>query len=422
MQLATRDGPSGTCLEKIGEPAGSERRRVPRVAIDLPATIIGPDRDLRPCRIRDFCAQGMLLAFDPVRAPSQSTRELHPQDAISVRFSAALGDSSVTYELLARVAWTVGDSLGIAVTDNSKEALASFNKEAVASFEKIAEKKAIRSSIPDEVVAQSEGAEPQTQPVRTQVQLIIQELKALIADPVRKICTECLLKTEQQLFEQAKLAGSNVAQSELIDAVSLIHNNRGRLAPALAEALAGKLDALDRSQPSAVPSKAITPLRNANELVLVKQDDFEDFLSLSEAVARVELRYKDALYQLQRRFSFLSRSEIDRTTNPIGPAALCNLFGDTLHNLGFTTRQCQATYPAVGASLLENLGDLYQRVNDCLKRLDVLPNLDGTSAARPIVQRESPLAREILAPEGHHDSRVTHSNPGVRWDAGRILP
>ncbi|MGH8554409.1 MAG: DUF1631 family protein [Gammaproteobacteria bacterium] len=390
-------------LRKIGEPRGSERRRVPRVAIDLPATIISPNRDSHPCTIRDFCAQGMLLAVQ-IRALSQPAREIRPQDPISVRFSAALDDTSVTYELAACVAWKVGDSLGIAVIGSHKEALAS--------LERIAEKRATQSSIPDDVVAQSGGAETHARPKRTQVQLIIQELKTLVADPALKICTECLLKAEEQLFEQAKVAGSNVAQSELIDAVSLIHNNRGRLAPALAEALAHKLDALDRSQPSAVSSKAITPLRHANELVLVKQDDFEDFLSLSEAIARVELRYKDALYRLQRRFSFLSRSEIDRTTNPIGPAALCNLLGDALHNLDFTTRQRQATYPAVGASLLENMGDLYQRVNECLKKLNVLPSLDGAPVARPIVQRESPLMRETPVPAGVHDAYATHSDPG----------
>ncbi|MGH8527773.1 MAG: DUF1631 family protein, partial [Gammaproteobacteria bacterium] len=301
---------------------------MPRVAIDLPAAIISPNRDSQPCTIRDFCAQGMLLAVDQIRAPSQQAGEIRPQDPISVRFSVALGDTSVTYELVARVAWAVGDSLGIAVIGSHKEALAS--------LERIAEKRATQSSIPDDVVAQSGGAEAQARPKRTQVQLIIQELKTLVADPALKICTECLLKAEEQLFEQAKVAGNNVAQSELIDAVSLIHNNRGRLAPALAEALARKLDSLDWSQPDIGLSKAITP-RHANELVLVKQDDFEDFLSLSEAIARVELRYKDALYRLQRRFSFLSRLEFDRTTNPIGPAALCNLIGDALHNLDFTT-------------------------------------------------------------------------------------
>jgi len=94
---------------------------VPRVAIDWPATMIGPGRDSHPCTIRDFCAQGMLLAVDHVRAPSHQACELHPQDPISVRFSAALDDTSVTYELAACVAWKVGDSLGIAVIGSHKE-------------------------------------------------------------------------------------------------------------------------------------------------------------------------------------------------------------------------------------------------------------------------------------------------------------
>lgn len=392
-----------SAFRKIGEPPGSERRRVPRVAIDLPATMIGPNRDSHPCTIRDFCAQGMLLAVDHVRAPSHQACELHPQDPISVRFTAALDDTSVTYELAACVAWKVGDSLGIAVIGSHKEALVS--------LERIAEKRAIETSGRDKAVAPPGVGKPQSPHECTQAQLIIQELKTLVADPALKICTECLLKAEEQLFEQAKVAGSNVAQSELIDAVSLIHNNRGRLAPTLAEALALKLDALDRSQLGAFPSKAITPLRNANELVLVKQDDFEDFLSLSEAVVRVELRFKDALYRLQRRFSFLSRSEIDRTTNPIGPVVLCNLIGDALHNLDFTTRQCQAAYPAVSASLLANLGSFYDKVNECLKKRNVLPNLDGAPAAHQSVQRESPLAPETLARAGVHDACVTQSDP-----------
>ena len=127
-----------SAFRKIGEPPGSERRRVQRVAIDLPATMIGPNRDSHPCTIRDFCAQGMLLAVDHVRASSQQACELHPQDPISVRFSAALDDTSVTYELAACVAWKVGDSLGIAVIGSHKEALAS--------LERIAEKRAIQSS------------------------------------------------------------------------------------------------------------------------------------------------------------------------------------------------------------------------------------------------------------------------------------
>jgi len=103
---------------------------------------------------------------------------------------------------------------------------------------------------------------------------------------------------------------------------------------------------------------------------------------------------------------------IDRTTNPIGPVALCNLIGDALHNLDFTTRQCQAAYPAVSASLLAHLGGLYHRVNECLKKLNVLPNLDGTPAAYQSVQRESPLAPETLPRAGLHDAWVTQSDPG----------
>ena len=155
---------------------------------------------------------------------------------------------------------------------------------------------------------------PQAPHKRTQVQLIIQELKTLIADPALKICTECLLKAEDQLFEQAKAAESNNAQNELIDAVSLLQNNRQRLAPELAEALARKLDSLDRSQPIAFPSKAITRFQTPRALVLVKQDDFEDFLSLTEAIARVDLRYKDALlpdYKEDSRFC-LGRRSIER--------------------------------------------------------------------------------------------------------------
>ncbi|MFH0344231.1 MAG: DUF1631 family protein [Chromatiales bacterium] len=320
-----------------------------------------------------------------------------------MRFSAALDETSVTYELAACIAWKVGDSLGIAVNGSHKEALAS--------LERIAEKKAIKTSGRDKAVAPPGVGKPQALHESTQVQLIIQELKTLVADPVRKICAGCLLKAEDQLFEQAKAAESNNAQNQLIDAVSLLRNNRQRLAPELAETLARKLDSLDQSQLSAVPSKA-TLLPNAKALMLVKQDDFEDFLSLTEAIARVELRYKDALYLLQKRFSFLSRSEIDRTTNPIGPTAFFNLIGDALRDLDFTTRQCQTAYPAVSASLLENLGDLYQRVNECFKKLNVLPNLDGAPVARPIVQRESPLAPETLARVGVHDRCVTQSDPG----------
>ncbi len=165
----------------------------------------------------------MLLAVDHVRASSQQACELHPQDPISVRFSAALDDTSVTYELTACVAWKVGDSLGIAVIGSHKEALTS--------LERIAEKRATQSSIPDDVGAQSGGAEAQARPKRTQVQLIIQELKTLVADPALKICTECLLKAEDQLFEQAKTAESNNAQNKLIDAVSLLRNNRQRISP-----------------------------------------------------------------------------------------------------------------------------------------------------------------------------------------------
>ena len=51
-------------------------------------------------------------------------------------------------------------------------------------------------------------------------------------------------------------------------------------------------------------------------------------------------------------------------------------------------------------------------MNECLKKLNVLPNLDGTPAAYQSVQRESPLAPETLPRAGLHDAWVTQSDPG----------
>ena len=109
-----------------------------------------------------------------------------------------------------------------------------------------------------------------------------------------------------------------------------------------------------------------------SELSLIDKDDFEEFLTVSELVSELEPKFKRQLFELERRFQFLAKREVDEHTNPLGPEVLCNIFAESIKTMQSDRQAVSKVYRALKNVLDAGLGGYYDEVNRLLVNNNVL--------------------------------------------------
>ena len=113
-----------------------------------------------------------------------------------------------------------------------------------------------------------------------------------------------------------------------------------------------------------------------DNLSLVDENEFEDWLARSEAVTKAEGRHAPDLELLNRRLSYVCGRRLTEATNPIAPAGLAECLSASLDTLALEHLAQQAIYTVFGRTLLRDAGQLYANLNGGLRERGVLPNLE----------------------------------------------
>ena len=139
-----------------------------------------------------------------------------------------------------------------------------------------------------------------------------------------------------------------------------------------------------------------------SELSLIDKDEFEEFLTLSQLVSELEPRFKDPLYQLDRRFSVLANREVDARSNPIGPAVVGGAFAEELKNLQLDRIAINVIYRTLRKVLEPNLDKLYKDANELLVDYGVLP----------VIEKEKSKFKRPPGSETSHPEALDHTHGG----------
>ena len=352
--------------------SGADRRRYVRMPIRLEALISLQGRQPKSCVARDFCVAGIFVALGP-----EHLNSVTPQTPATLYFSLVVDGQRRDCQLDLVVYRIVGNGLGCGFK--------SPDSDVIALLESLA--KASGADIPDT-----------TDELRKTQSGFIRKF-AEIKDPLADLCDEKISLLVQEfiraadegLFIAARDAGNNADETRFLDGQTEMRKRKVEFEQTVPELvrkgvgiLNSPLQIQSNSSDSALP-----------ELSLVDKDDFEEFLTVSELVSELEPKFKEALFELEKRFSVLANRDIDEHNNPIGPEVLCNVFAEVLKNLESDRMAINKVYRALRNVLADGLGRFYDSVNQFLIQHDILP----------VVEREKPGFKK--SPETKRPSRET---------------
>lgn len=173
-------------------------------------------------------------------------------------------------------------------------------------------------------------------------------------------------EAEFRLFSAAQKAPSNQQQTQLLEALTQLKRQRQELETEALTALRGGTKPTTTAAPH-----PITP----EQLSLIEHDVFEAQLVLETILRKADQRWFEPLYCLAKRYSLLCDREIDTHDLPMGIVAI----GRTMH----LTLQAQIpitllpiVLQALDRTILQNLGEIYDALNERLKQWGILPNIE----------------------------------------------
>lgn len=173
-------------------------------------------------------------------------------------------------------------------------------------------------------------------------------------------------EAEFRLFSAAQKAASNQQQTLLLETLTKLKRHRQQLETDVFTAL--------RSNVKPTSAKTAQPIAS-EKLALIEHDVLEAQLILETIIRKANQRWFEPLYCLAKRYSLLCNREIDTSDLPMGIVVI----GRTIHS----TLQSQVPFAvlpivlqALDRTVLQNIGEIYDALNERLKQWSILPNIE----------------------------------------------
>ena len=174
---------------------------------------------------------------------------------------------------------------------------------------------------------------------------------------------------DEKLFVCARDADEDSEQRRYFDCRTMISENANSLQAEVQRRIIDGFDHLGEP----LKTEAKSDLGSGGGLSLVDNDEFEDFLSVTDIVSKAEPRYRNELHKLERRLAIVAGRFVDRSNNPVGPSSACQAISDGLHGLNLQHSEATITYQVLEQIVIPGLGGIYDELNRKLVEVGVLP-------------------------------------------------
>lgn len=329
---------------------GQERRRYARIPMSLDALIAVSGRPPIACVVKDFCVAGMFIQTD-----ERELRTIYMHDRAVLYFSLVVGGERRDLQLKLRVCRVVAAGLGVAFQNPDPKT--------VEMLQRLATLDAPATSAPLSETQKRFAPE---------FGRVLPGLVSLIETAARAAADEFARRVGDAFFAAARDAKTNHETMLFTDAQTALRGRAGELREQVPRTLVRAIEILGNPLVERATPAEVVPLSN---LALVDKDEFEEFLSVSEAVSELETRYKEPLYALSRRLGALARRAMDNSNNPAGPAVVCNAFAESLKGVFTNRATSDLAYKTLRRVLEPHLAALYEALNRRLIADGILPVL-----------------------------------------------
>ncbi len=336
-----------------------ERRKYSRQPLDLPAELTGTGSSLS-CRIRDYCPGGVLL-----HVPALAEGHIQSGTALQISFSANAGSGAHTFRVGGTAARIHEQMVGIVFPPEvPPEVHAALH----------AEVQAWRRDH-----GRGESGTTVAEVDREISARLIEGLGGVVADNLPGMLDANFKALGNALFEEADNATSNQKQSLCFETMNQFRAEAGALARQITDQvmdLVGGLAAGKRIQIG--PGTGSDP----EELSLVDENDFEDWLLVSVTVSKAEDRHRELLDLVREGLSLVLGEELDDAEVPLGPAVITQAFHDATKHL-ITDADIQGiVYRTFSEKFVPALSGLFEAARRQLEDTGVLELIEKQRAQR----------------------------------------
>lgn len=366
-----------------------ERRDYQRRAVYWDATISGSGFTSQSVTIRDFCAGGLFLtgqggALDRKRPASD---RLHAGERVAVRFAHPLDGAECEV-----TGWIVRESptgLGLAFSRPHPDLVAAFDAIA-ADQSRMAEQRA-------------PGERAVSRLAREALQLCREQTQGFFSETLAEFTGHAV----DRLFERARNAGSNDEQHAYYSGFRYLRDVRANLPRQFIDELVRRLTDL----PAAVPARASQRVPEVvDELALVDEREFEDWLNRSDAINRAESRFALPLEALNRRLSYIVGRRLDELSNPLAPAVVCEILPAVLDLSRLERQPARTLHEIFGQTVMMRLGSLYEGLNARLHERGILPGIENERPEIQASNQHAQIDQEITDPNAPICEETVSSN------------
>ena len=340
-------------------PSASGQRRYPRIATRVPAQVEVAGNRLA-CEIRDYCQTGFNLAFVGDTPPPA----LPPQPPLLIEFGATATTGEERFRVPGRAAHQRSDGVGVFVDGMPEEAL-----------------RALEAAVKPLASPPRPATDPLDLPPETVQHLLHgchQRYFACINDTLRDFFMQAGTHLREASYEV-----NFVEQASYMQAAQELETLRQRLENELMRALRERMQTV--KQGSDAPARHG---ESAGELALVDENEFEDWLALSNVGDRIESALAAQLNELELRYGLLLGKSVERDLAPFRPRVICGELGAILRQTHFSAALRAVLYKAFGqvleprlSALLKDLDTLLQAVQPPPNQKRVIPRRTARKAA-----------------------------------------
>ncbi|MCP1674051.1 diguanylate cyclase (GGDEF)-like protein [Natronocella acetinitrilica] len=373
-----------------------ERRQYQRKAVTWDADLSGPGFGPLAFEITDFCDGGLFL----VPATRTADNQLRQQGVGTTRIRVGLADpvSGRRRQVEATVVRVSEQGFGIA--------FAALQPELTGALDTIAASARSAQSAAFAADKRKPIGREQQRRGRDALRQCVDLIGSFLDGRLQAFTSQA----EGALFQAAETAASNPVQAAHFGGIRMLKKHRHQFTHDIRElAVANWLD---------IGRFAINPEQDvaatADQLSLVDEGDFEDWLQRSEVISRAETRAIRSLRYLHRRLAVIADTPIDEYSNPISPVALCHHLADQLAIFRPDRASKGVIYQSFGKALLNQLGVLYDGINERLREAGVLPDLEDERLYISKV-RDAHRSRPSELDQGavERESGASTDDPGV---------
>ena len=323
-----------------------ERRTSLRRPITLAAKLTLTGERYWPCEIADFCAEGLFIKYDD--DVSLSIREA-VQQSPDLKVKVLFVDPSCAKEhtLLVHPVRLIQGAMGVCFIEIDMQAM-------------------------DAMLSLCAGQgvkKPTMHGESDQASFIIRQCNKAIAEHLEPLLDRYASDVDAALVHAANNASSDKLCNELMDVAGTLKENQSKIRLLTLSAVAAPLK----------PGRANEHTHSedsVNQLSLIEKNEFEDWLMFKVMVTKAETQYRGLLLQLKMRLDKVGIVNHLGYQNPLGPALMVYAFRDVVTQFNFPAVADKTVFRTFEATVVKNLEDLYQGLNQILIRQNVLPDLD----------------------------------------------